>query len=145
MKNYMEKRNCGNNGCRNGVTFWNDPFEDFFKPMFYENNKGDMKTDIKETEKGYELSVDMPGFDKKDISVTLNNGYLTVEAKRHENVEDKKNYIRRERSYSCSRSYYVGDDIKESDIKAKYENGTLALDVPKKEEKELHSGNIVIE
>lgn len=141
MKNFLTRR--GDDSM--GFNFWDDPFEDFFKPVFYGERQGSMRTDIKETDKEYELSIDMPGFDKKDISVTLNNGYLTVEAKRAEKQEDKKNYLRRERSYSCSRSYYVGDGITENDVKAKYDNGTLSLCVPKQEEKEIHSGNIAIE
>ncbi len=142
MKNYMEKRNGNENG---RVAEWNDPFEIFFKPIFTEAKHGDMKTDIKESEAGYDFAIDVPGYDKKDVSVTLENGYLTVEAKRHENYEDKKNYVRKERSYSCSRSYYVGDEVKEEDVKAKYENGTLNIFVPKKEEKEVKSGVINIE
>ena len=141
MKNYLSRKN--EEGL--GFNFWEDPFESFFKPMFYGQKKGNMKTDVKETEKGYELAVEVPGFDKKDISVTLKNGYLTVEAKREEKQEDEKNYVRRERSFSCSRSYYVGEGITESDVKAKYENGVLLLCVPKKEETQNNSGNILIE
>ena len=84
MKNYMEKRNCGNNGCRNGVTFWNDPFDDFFKPMFYEEKFNTMKTDIKETENSYVMDVEIPGFDKKDVNVSLKDGYLTITAEKTE-------------------------------------------------------------
>jgi len=143
MKNFLSRKNQGN---ELGYDFWWDPFEDFFKPMVYgENRRGSMKTDIKETENGYEMKIDLPGFDKKDIKLTLNNGYLTIEAENSEKEEDKHNYIRRERSFSCSRSYYVGDSIKQEDVKAKYENGTLSLLVPKKEEKELRGGNIEIE
>ena len=143
MKNYMEKRNDENKGW--GLNFWEDPFEQFFKPFSYGEKRGSMRTDIKETDKEYELAVDMPGFDKKDISVTLKDGYLTVEAKRDEKEENGKNYLRRERSFSCSRSYYVGDAISEEDVKAKYDNGVLNVNVPKKQEKEIHSGNIAVE
>lgn len=143
MKNYVEKRN--NNGNEGwGLNFWENPFEDFFKPV-HVDKYGSMRTDIKETETGYELAVDMPGFEKKDISVTLKDGYLTVEAKRDEKEENGKNYLRRERSVSCSRSYYVGDNVTEEDVKAKYDNGVLAISVPKKVEKEIHNGNIAIE
>ena len=143
MKNYLSRRNDNEN---NWASVWNDPFEDFFKPFFYGGMRAsDMRTDIKETEKGYEMQVDLPGFDKQDIKVSLNNGYLTVNAEKQEKEEDKKhNYLRRERKYSCSRSYYVGDQVKQEDVKAKYENGILTLDVPK-EEKRLSSGNITIE
>lgn len=144
MKNYMEKRNDRNNEGW-GLNFWEDPFEGFFKPVMYADKRGSMRTDIEETENGYELAVDMPGFEKKDISVTLKDGYLTVEAKRDEKEENGKNYLRRERSFSCSRSYYVGDAISEEDVKAKYDNGVLNVNVPKKQEKEIHSGNIAVE
>lgn len=142
MKNYLTRRNGGND---NFMDVWSDPFEDFFKPFFYGGVKAaDMRTDIKETEKGYEMQVDLPGFDKQDIKVTLKDGYLTVNAQKEEKEEDKHSYVRRERNYSCSRSYYVGRGVKEEDIKAKYANGILTLDVPK-ESKELPSGNISIE
>ena len=142
MKNYLARRHEGND---NFMDVWSDPFEDFFKPFFYGGVKAaDMRTDIKETEKGYEMQVDLPGFDKKDIKVTLKDGYLTVHAQKEEKEEDKHNYVRRERNYSCSRSYYVGRGVKEEDVKAKYDNGILTLDVPK-ESKELPSGNISID
>ena len=142
MKNFLTRRNEGGD---NFVDIWNNPFEDFFKPFFYggARNSG-MRTDIKETENGYEMQVDLPGFDKKDIKVSLKNGYLTVKAEKQEKEEDKHNYLRRERSYSCSRSYYVGNTVKEEDVKAKYDNGILSLSVPK-ETKEISSGNIAIE
>ncbi|MBO4594307.1 MAG: Hsp20 family protein, partial [Clostridia bacterium] len=83
--------------------------------------------------------------DKKDLNVSLSDGYLTVSAKREEKEENKHNYLRRERSFSCSRSYYVGDDLSEEDVKAKYENGVLTIDIPKKEEKKPKNNNIAIE
>lgn len=142
MKNYLSRRNDGNEGF---MDIWNDPFEDFFKPFFYGGvAKSNMRTDVKETENGYEMQIDLPGFDKKDINLTLKDGYLTVNAQKREKEEDKHNYIRRERNYSCSRSYYVGRSVKEEDVKAKYENGILSLNVPK-ETKELPSGNIPID
>ena len=142
MKNYLSRRN-GNE--RGYMDVWNDPFEDFFKPFFYGGvAASEMRTDIKENEHDYEMQVDLPGFDKKDITVSLKNGYLTVEAKKQDKEEDKHNYVRRERNYSCSRSYYVGDGVREEDVKAKYDNGILTLCVPK-ENKELPSGNITID
>ena len=97
-----------------------------------------MKTDIKEMKDGYELEIDLPGFKKDEVTAELKDGYLTVSAetntKKDEKAEDGK-YIRRERySGSCSRSFYVGDAVTEEDIKAKFENGTLKMLVPKKEE-----------
>lgn len=87
----------------------------------------------------------MPGYDKKDISVDVNDGYLTVSAKKEEKSEDVKHgYIRQERTASCSRNYYVGD-IDEDNVKAKYDNGVLTVYVPKKEDKPEKSRTITIE
>ena len=139
MRNFLTNR-------RNdlGFNFFDDAFEDFFKPVFYTKSEH-MRTDIKETDNEYELSVDMPGFEKKDISLSLEGGYLTVSAKREEKEENKDNYLRRERSYSCSRNFFVGDAVSEEDIKAKYNNGTLVLTVPKKEKQIPQKKNIEIE
>ena len=138
MKNYLQRANDNF-----GFNLF-DAFDDFFKPVFYSEPKAKMRTDIKETETGYELQVDMPGFDKKDISLSLDDGYLTLKAEKQENQEDGK-YIRRERSFSCSRSFYVGEQITEEDIKAKYENGTLEISVPKKDVKKIEKRNIQID
>ena len=140
MKNYLTNRSN-----HLGFNVFDDFFDDFFKPTFYGNHRNAMQTDIKETENGYELAVDMPGFDKNDISLNLENGYLTIEAKREEKDQDDNNYVRRERNYSCRRSYYVGDAVTEDDIKAKYLNGTLEISVPKKKEKEITRKNITID
>ena len=96
-----------------------------------------MKTDIKEMKDGYELEIDLPGFKKDEVTAELKDGYLTVSAetntKKDEKAEDGK-YIRRERySGSCSRSFYVGEDVTEEDIKAKFEDGILKISVPKKD------------
>lgn len=97
-----------------------------------------MKTDIKDTDDGYELSMELPGFSKEDISAQLKDGYLTVSAAKNE-VKDEKdkegNYIRKERySGQCSRSFYVGREVKQEDIKAKFDNGELVLRFPKIQE-----------
>ena len=96
---------------------------------------GMMSTDVRETDKGYMVDIDMPGFKKDDISLDLQNGYLTVSAHRnssHEDKDDNGRWLRRERYMgSCSRSFYVGEDVKESDIHASYRNGTLCIQVPK--------------
>ena len=139
MRNYLSRRN---NDL--GFNFFEDAFDDFFKPVFYGVKECAMKTDIKETEKGYELSVDMPGYDKNDISLSLDNGYLKIQAQKQEKDEDEKSFIRRERSFSCSRSYFVGNAVTEEDVEARYENGTLSLIVPKKDKKELPKKNIEI-
>lgn len=98
-----------------------------------------MSTDVKETDTGYDVDIDMPGFKKDDINLELSNGYLTVSAQRNSSHEDKDEggkWLRRERyAGSVSRSFYVGDDVKESDIHASYKNGTLCLEVPKAEAK----------
>lgn len=106
-------------------------------PLFGKNASRIMKTDIRETEKTYELDVDLPGFKKEDIQAQLKDGYLTITANKgvEHNEQDKKSgrYIRRERySGSCSRSFYVGENITEEDIEAKFENGILQVTVPKK-------------
>ena len=136
MKNYLQTNRPF------GLGFFDNVFEDFFVPTFTGVNKS-MHTDIKETETGYELSVDMPGYEKEDIKLTLEKGYLTVEATRKESTEQK--YLRQERSISCKRSYYVGENLTEEDVKAKYINGTLSLDVPKKEAKIPEKKTIEIE
>lgn len=92
-----------------------------------------MKTDITETDKAYTLEIDLPGFDKKDIKLDYENGYITVSASRSEKEEEKKSYIRRERSVSSSRSYYIGE-VDENNVSAKFEGGVLTITVPKKEE-----------
>lgn len=133
MKNYLTRRN-------------NDIFEDTFNSLFRPFYVGDeatvMKTDIRETDNEYLMDVEMAGFDKKDISLKFESGYLTVSAKKGEKDEDGVNYIRRERAYSCSRSYYLGD-VDEKLIKAKYNNGVLEVIVPKVQpEQTTHSINI---
>lgn len=100
---------------------------------------GLMKTDIKESEEGFTVEMDLPGFCREDISAELKDGYLTVTAtakKAEENTSDKKEkYVQKERFLAtCNRSFYVGDNMKQEDIKAKFENGVLTLQVPKKEE-----------
>ena len=126
MKTYLQKRNSGD-------LF--DMFDDFFRPMFYDEHLDSMRTDIKETDKDYQLSIEMPGFKKDNISLELQNGYLTVSARRDSAHEDKDNngkWLRRERYVgSCSRSFYVGEDMKDSDIHASYKDGTLCLELPK--------------
>ena len=99
-----------------------------------------MKTDIKEQDNGYELVIDLPGFKKDEVSASLENGYLTISAAKGLDEEDKDKksgkYIRRERyTGSCQRSFYVGEDVTEEDIKAEFKHGILKLFVPKKEAK----------
>lgn len=97
-----------------------------------------LQTDIKETEQDYELSVNVPGIPKENIDISLENGYLTITAEqKEEHDEEKTNYVRRERFYrSACRSFYVGEEVKQKDIKAKIEDGVLRLVVPKIIEKQ---------
>ncbi len=96
-----------------------------------------MRTDVKESDKGFTLYIDLPGYKKEDISAELKDGYLTVSAKTSEEQEEKDEegvFIRRERSFgTCSRSFCIGEDIEETEVKAKFEDGILKVFVPKKE------------
>ena len=109
-------------------------FPDVDKELYGKHAKNVMKTDVRESEDGYEVIVDLPGFKKDEIEVQLENGYLNISAAK------KGKYIRKERyAGSMSRSFYVGDDITENDIHGKFENGILTLDVPKKEAKAVET------
>ena len=123
--------------------FWEFPFFDnskeqknIEKKLYGHHSKNMMKTDIKETEKGYTIEMDLPGFKKDEVKVALENGYLTIAAAKGLDKDEKDKegkYIRRERyAGNMSRSFYVGKDITEKDIHGKYENGILMLDIPKK-------------
>ena len=122
--------------------FGENLLDDFFGEPFggYDySESGLMTTDVKDTDKGYEVTMNMPGVKKEDVKAELKDGYLTVSAetntKKDEKAEDGK-YIRRERySGSCSRSFYVGEDVQQEDIKAEFKHGILKLFVPKKEAK----------
>ena len=100
-----------------------------------------MKTDVRETETGYDMFVDLPGFKKEDVKLDLQNGYLTITASRNEDRDEKDDqghYIRQERyTGSCARSFYVGDQIKPEDVKASFKDGILELSLPKAEAKKL--------
>ena len=119
----------------------NFSFPDVDKELYGKHAKNMMKTDVKETEKGYEVAVDLPGFKKDEIQLELNDGYLTISAEKgldKEEKDKKDKYIRRERyAGSMSRTFYVGESVTENDIHAKYENGILTLDVPKEEAKKV--------
>lgn len=123
-------------------------FDDFFEFPFFDDKAERklyghranhlMKTDIKEHKDGYELEIDLPGFHKNEIQAELKDGYLTISAAKQLNQDEKEKetgkYIRRERySGSCQRSFYVGDEITQEDIKAEFKHGILRLFVPKKE------------
>ena len=93
-----------------------------------------MKTDVKQTDNGYEVAVDLPGCKKDDVQMELNDGYLTIQAVRsHSNDEKDKDghYLRRETfSGTCARSFYVGEGVKKEDIRAKFEDGILRISLP---------------
>ena len=119
--------------------FTRDLFDDMFDPRYYGYQTNDlMRTDVKETENGYDVSIDMPGVKKEDVKAELTDGYLTISASVNQDNDEKDaegRYIRRERySGSFSRSFYVGEDVTQEDIKARFEDGTLKLSVPKKEQ-----------
>ena len=120
------------------------PFDEKFftekkDPLYGKNVSRLMKTDVRETEKTYELDIDLPGFKKEDVKIQLKNGYLNIQATREEKKDekdDKGKYVRRERyTGTCNRSFYVGSSIKHEDIHAKYENGILHVTFPKEETK----------
>lgn len=121
-----------------------DPFDAFFDaaaaPMqaMQKMSPTLMRTDIKETDGGFELVIDLPGFKKDDVQAELKDGQLTITAQTQSESEDKDEegtYVRKERfSGKCSRTFFVGEDIEEDDIKAKFEDGVLKIAVPKKQE-----------
>ena len=96
-----------------------------------------MKTDLKEHDDGYELSVDLPGFKKEQIELQLQNGYLTISAAKgvEEDSKDKKGRLVHQERYtgSMTRSFYIGENVREEDVKAKFEDGVLTLDFPKEQ------------
>ena len=143
-----------------GEDFFDNLFDDFTRPVrsaakghgfanmpqvLPQVQTPSMRTDIQETAEGYEFDVELPGYAKDDITAELKDGYLTITAKKEsavdesgdqgeEAVVDAKKYIRRERYYgTCRRAFYVGEDVTQNDIKAKYDNGILQLFVPKVE------------
>ena len=117
-----------------------DIFDDFFDEGFFPKKERNlMKTDIREKKDKYVVDIDLPGFEKENISLSLDNGYLNISAKteKEENNEDEERFVRQERFYGeCSRSFYVGEDITEEDINAKFNNGILKIEIPKKEKEE---------
>ena len=123
-------------------SFFNDDlfdgfFGDFVRPQERTRyTRQLMSTDIRELEKGYELHIELPGYKKEDVQVELKDGYLTVSAsaKTPDEAENGVKYLRRERYWgSCSRSFYVGKDVKQEDIKARFEDGVLKISLPKPE------------
>lgn len=133
--------------------FFDDSLEkEFFgthNPLYGKHAKNLMKTDVKDVNDHYEAAVDLPGFQKDEVNVELENGYLTISAAKgldKDQKDDEGHYIRQERySGSCSRSFYVGD-IQPEDIHAKYEDGILKLTLPKADQKAMeHQNRIAIQ
>lgn len=123
-------------------------FRNMEKKLYGHRAKNVMNTDVKETEDGYELEMDLPGFKKEEVSVELNDGYITIRAAKglDEDEKEKKTgkYIRRERySGTCERSFYVGEGVTQQDIKASFKHGILRLDIPKKEVKKVEQNNFI--
>ena len=125
-----------------GENLFNDDWMNFGFPevdkALYGKHAGhEMKTDVRETESGYEVDIDLPGFKKDEINVELNNGYLSISAAKGLDKEEKKEgkYIRKERyAGSMSRSFYVGEHITAEQVHPKYENGILTFEIPKNKE-----------
>lgn len=133
--------------------FFDDSLEkEFFgthNPLYGKHAKNLMKTDVKDVNDHYEVAVDLPGFQKDEVNVELENGYLTISTAKgldKDQKDDEGHYIRQERySGSCSRSFYVGD-IQPEDIHAKYEDGILKLTLPKADQKAMeHQNRIAIQ
>ena len=131
-----------------GENLFNDDWMNFGFPevekaLYGKHANHEMKTDVRETDSGYEVDIDLPGFKKDEINIQLDNGYLSISAAKglDKDEQDKEGkYIRKERyAGSMSRSFYVGNAITQDDIKAKYESGILRLSVPKKAAEEIES------
>ena len=116
-----------------------DLFGDMFRdPFFTDDESKIMKTDIKEKKDKYIIDIDLPGYDKENIKMSVEDGYLTINATVDSNKEEKEEgkFVRKERYMgSCSRSFYVGEAVESEDIKASFKNGTLKIEIPKKDEK----------
>ena len=121
--------------------FDRDFFRGFGRPehvLYGKNASRLMKTDVKETDEGYEVDVDLPGFNKDEIKLDLNNGYLTISTEKSLNKENKGKMLRQERYVgTMQRSFYVGENITEQDVKAAYTNGVLHLEIPKMDAKKV--------
>jgi HSP20 family molecular chaperone IbpA len=120
------------------------PFKDEWSKELT-NQSSLLATDIEEMDNSYQMTVDVPGIKKDNISIHLDNGYLTIQVKAQEDEKDHQGFYHRERYEEASRTYFVGDGLKEADFKAKLENGTLILTFPKKEKAPNDSGRILIE
>ena len=133
-----------------GENLFDDFMEDAFKsPIFGKRENNLMKTDIRENDNGYELDMDLPGFKKDEITVNLRDGYVTISAERgmERNEKDEKTgkFVRQERySGSCQRSFYVGEGVKQEDMKARFEDGILHLEFPKASPKQVEESHRIL-
>ena len=138
--------------------FGENLFDDFFgndldlfpalpgsKALYGKHAKNLMKTDVRETESTYELDIDLPGFKKDEISLELKDGYLSISAAKGLDKDEKDKegrYIRQERyAGTCSRSFYVGEDVEPADVSARFEDGILKVSLPKREQERLPQSN----
>lgn len=128
-----------------GFTAFDDVFENMFSDPFFKGNNNYMRTDVKEVDDNYVLDMELPGFNKDNIQIQLKDGYLNISATKSTNndeTDSQGNIIRQERySGSCSRSFFVGEDIKPEDIKASYDNGELKISLPKSAPKQITTDN----
>ena len=122
-------------------------FDRMMRPLYGKHAQNMMKTDVRETDNSYELDIDLPGFKKDEITVQLDNGYLSISAskgldKNEENKDGK--YIRRERyAGSMNRTFYVGSQLTQQDIQAKFEDGILKISVPKKDVQQIEQNKYI--
>lgn len=132
--------------------FNNREFENMEKKLYGHRAKNVMNTDVREDDAGYKMEIDLPGFKKEEVTVELDNGYLTIIASKgldkdeaeSEKEAKKGRYIRRERyAGSCQRSYYIGEQYRQEDIKAKFEHGILTLMIPKKNVQQIANKNYI--
>ena len=131
-----------------GENLFDELFDDAFRPMwdmdralYGKHARAVMKTDVRETDSGYELDIDLPGFKKDEVKLDLKDGYLTISAAKGLDRDEKDKqgrYIRQERyAGQCSRSFYVGESVQPKDVHAKFEDGILKLSLPKAEQPKL--------
>ena len=131
-----------------GENLFDEFFEDFPMPREFRNIAREMKTDVHEHEDHYEVDIDLPGFKKDEITLSLENGYLTVSAAKgmDKDEKDKKGKLIRQERYagSLQRSFYVGDSLTETDVTARFENGVLSLGIPKQEARKLPEKKVIM-
>lgn len=128
MKNFLTRNN------NDVFSLFDDAFNSFLSPVIFNGEMTSMKADMVKTETGYNLKVDLPSFNKEDIKLKLEDGYLTITAKKSQ--EEKEDYVLRERNYNVSRSFYVGENVEQNDVKAKLNDGTLEVEINVKEKEE---------